>query len=76
MVSNALFRLLEDALLPEKDSDSSFEEILDVLYEHLTEILDRDPEATKAEVVYYVTLVKMSNDFKLRLRKAYEANKQ
>ena len=72
MISNALFRLFETKL------DISFEGILDVLYDHLIEDISSSskPKITEAEVVYYVILVKMSDDFKERLRQVYESDDQ
>ena len=60
MILNALFRLLE------KDFDSFFEFFFDVFYDYVVEILDFNfINVTKIKIVYHITLIKMSNDFKI-----------
>lgn len=73
VVPDALSRLLGT------DSGSSVEGILDVLYGHAVETLDSDLNldcVTEVEVIYHITLVEMSDDFKARFRQAYEADDQ
>ena len=69
MILNALFKLFE------KNFDFSFKRIFDIFYDHVVEILDLNLiNVTKTKVVYHITLIKMSNDFKIRLRQIYEAD--
>ena len=60
VISNALFKLSKT------DFDSFFEEIFDVFYDHVVEILDSNfINVIKIKVIYHITLVKMSNNFKI-----------
>ena len=58
-----------------KSQEQSQEGILDVLYGHAVKKSDMSEEAD-AEIVYHITLVEMSDDFKSRLRKAYKEDDQ
>ena len=74
VVPDALSRLPSNSSV--SGSPKSQEGILDVLYGHAVEILEPDPGNTDTEVIYHITLVEMSDDFKSRLRKAYKEDEQ
>lgn len=59
-----------------KSSEDSAEGILDVLYGHAVEDLDPYDSVMEEGAVYHITLVEMSDDFKQRLRKAYDSDEQ
>ena len=59
MILNAFFRLLKMKF------DFFFEEIFDVFYDHIVKIFDFNLiEIMKIKVIYHITFIKMSNDFK------------
>ncbi len=72
VVPDALSRLPAHTKLSAGDNEG----ILDVLYGHAhVETLDRvSPLPDIVEVAYHITLVEMSDDFKVRLRNAYVAD--
>ena len=52
--------------LSKKDFDSFFEEILNILYDHIVKIFDLNfINIIKVKVVYHITLIEMSNNFKI-----------
>ena len=71
MILNAFFKLFKI------EFDSSFEGIFNVFYDYVVEIFDFDLiKIMKIKIVYHITFIKMSNDFKIRFRQVYEANDQ
>ena len=63
VILNALFKLSKTKF------DSFFERIFNVFYDYVVEILDPNLiKITKIKVIYHITLIKMSNDFKIRFR--------
>ena len=79
VVFDALSRLSGNSIIITKDDS----EVLKTLYEQVLKIIKNDfsfeKEKTfsqKLSIIYYVTLVKMFDDFKLRLLLEYIKNKQ
>ena len=74
IIFDALFKLLENIF--EKSFKKVIEKILDVLYEHFIEILDFNFINVMKVKIYHITLIEMSNDFKIRFRKIYDIDEQ
>ena len=72
IVSDALSRLKNDAIVKEQEPS-----ILNVLYGHP---IEQKPEAPSYEYeeafTYHITLIEMSDDFKVKLKEAYKKDEQ
>ena len=70
IISDALLRLKNDVIIKEQKLN-----ILNVLYEHLIKQKLKASSYEYEEVfIYYITLIKMSNDFKIKLKETYKKN--
>ena len=74
MIFHALFRLLEKNF--EKSFKKIVKEILDVFYKHAIKIFEFDFINVIKIKVYYIILIKMSNDFKTWFYKIYDIDEQ
>lgn len=73
-MSNALFRLINNAIAKEQTLS-----ILNVLYKHFIKQEKKDKLFSyeyEEVFIYYITLIKINKDFKIKLKKVYEKDKQ
>ena len=77
IVSNALFRLSEKRSAQSNFNDKT--DVLNVLYDHFVKLADHELCTVTIQnllvITYHVTLIEMFDDFKNRLKLAYEKNK-
>ena len=68
-VSNALSRLIKKIISSKANLD-----VLETLYEHVIKLVNSHELNVLSKIVrtaYYMTLIKLSNDFKTKLKNAY-----
>ena len=66
VMSNVLFKLQIDVIITDKI------DVLESLYEHILKFTQTDLILKTSLYFYHVTLVEMSNDFKIRLKQTYQ----
>ena len=72
IIFNILFRLPTHT---SQMNDVNKKEILNILYGHSIEIVNEKLNDIFIAMIYHIILIKMSNDFKQRLKKTYAENK-
>ena len=73
VISNVLSRF--SAHITSQMNNVNKKEILNILYNQLIEVADEKLNNIFIAMIYHVILIKMSNDFKQRLRRIYIENK-